>query len=59
MLPDDEIEQVDPITGLGEGAVGQHEMYLAWREAGFTETQAMELLKVVITELIRVVNGEC
>jgi hypothetical protein len=38
---------------LTEAAAGQHEMYLCWLEAGFTEEQAFELLKVVIAEIVR------
>ena len=47
MLPD------EPLSELVEGAVNQHEMYMAWIEAGFTENQSLELLKAVLTSLIR------
>lgn len=46
----------DPMTELQAGAVNQHEMYLSWIEAGFTEDQAMDLLKAVIVSLIRAVS---
>jgi hypothetical protein len=45
----------DPLTLLQEGAVNQHEMYISWVAAGFTEAQALDLLKAVITTLIRAV----
>ena len=38
---------------LNEGAVAQHEMYLAWVHAGFTEEQALDLVKTVISEIFR------
>lgn len=43
----------EPFSGLMEAMISQHEMYLSWMAAGFTEDQAMELLKVVITEIVR------
>jgi hypothetical protein len=43
----------DPFGTMAEAAVGQHEMYLNWINAGFTPEQAMELLKVLVTEIIR------
>ena len=46
----------DPLTLLQTGAVNQHEMYLSWVQAGFTEEQALDLLKAVITSLIRMVS---
>jgi hypothetical protein len=36
-----------------ETAISQHEMYLSWVEAGFTPEQALELLKVIISEIVR------
>jgi hypothetical protein len=41
-------EPQDPMTALVEGAALQHEMFLAWMAVGFTEYQALELLKVAI-----------
>lgn len=38
----------DPITELAAAAVQQHELYQAWIDAGFTCTEALELLKTVI-----------
>jgi hypothetical protein len=32
------------LTGLAVSAVAQHELFLAYREAGFTETQALVLV---------------
>lgn len=43
----------DPFNDLTEATVSQHEMYMSWRQAGFTEAQAMELLKTVVAEIVR------
>lgn len=43
----------DPLTSLMEATVSQHELYQAWVDAGFTETQAFELLKIAVTEVFR------
>lgn len=43
----------DPLTALGGVAVGQHEMFRAWVAAGFTEVQAMELLKAFIVATVQ------
>lgn len=51
MLNDD--EDSAPLYSMSESAISQHEMYLSWREAGFTPEQAMELLKTVVTEIVR------
>ncbi len=45
-------EPNDPITPLTAGAAEQHEMFLAWIAAGFTEAQALELMKAAITAVI-------
>ncbi|MGW3152732.1 hypothetical protein [Streptomyces sp. NPDC001089] len=37
----------DPITSLAAMAVQHHEAFTAWVNAGFTEKQALELLKAV------------
>lgn len=42
----------DPVSALQAGAAQQHEMFLAWQAAGFSEPQALELLKVVIATMI-------
>ncbi|MEU9208508.1 hypothetical protein AB0D27_11275 [Streptomyces sp. NPDC048415] len=44
-MPD---EIPDPITELAALAAQHHELYEAWISAGFTERQAIELLKTVI-----------
>ncbi|MER6601210.1 MULTISPECIES: hypothetical protein [Streptomyces] len=41
-------EPTDPITVLAAAAVHLHEMHQAYVEAGFTEQQALELVKAVI-----------
>lgn len=51
----DEANEVppDPVTDLMSASAQQHEMYLAWVAAGFTETQALELLETFITALVQ------
>lgn len=38
----------DPMTALGEGAAMHHEVFMAWVRAGFTRTEALQLLVEVI-----------
>jgi hypothetical protein len=40
--------QREPMTALGEGAASHHELYLAYREAGFTDAQAMYLVGIAL-----------
>lgn len=35
-----------------QGAIIQHELFKSWLAAGFTDEQAMELLKTVITNVM-------
>lgn len=51
MLNDDESHE--QVGSLAESAISQHEMYLSWLAAGFTPEQSLDLLKVVITEIMR------
>lgn len=39
----------DPITQLAAAAAQLHELYTAYLEAGFTEAQAFELTKAILT----------
>lgn len=43
----------DPLPVVQEGAIAQHELFLSWCQAGFTEEQALELLIAVITSSLR------
>jgi hypothetical protein len=43
----------ETIASLVEVAISQHEMFVSWVAAGFTEAQALELLKAVVTEIVR------
>jgi hypothetical protein len=54
-VPDDSENGMpsDPVTGLGSIAAMHHEWYLAWQEAGFTEPQAFDLVKVAISSAFR------
>lgn len=47
-MPDPE----DSITELAAGAAQLHEVYLAYLNAGFTEPQAFELTKAILTASI-------
>lgn len=38
---------------MNEGAIAQHEMYQSWVHAGFTPEQALDLVKAIITEMVR------
>lgn len=38
----------DPMTPLAQSASQMHELYLQYVAAGFTEAQALELVKAVI-----------
>ncbi|MFJ6841394.1 hypothetical protein ACIQRE_01855 [Streptomyces griseoluteus] len=42
----DEISE--PITELAAQAAAHHEVFQSWVEAGFTEAQALELLKTLL-----------
>lgn len=41
------------MTPLAEGATQLHELYEAWLNAGFTQAQAMELVKAFTVEAVR------
>lgn len=55
-MTDDEDEggelPFEPLTLLQVSAMQQHEMFTSWEEAGFTEHQALELLKAFIMALV-------
>lgn len=42
----------DPVTALQVSAMQQHEMYLSWVQAGFSDCQALELLKAFIMAMV-------
>lgn len=56
MLNDDD-ENQDALGSLSEMAISQHEMYLSWVAAGFTPDQALELLKTVVSQIVRGSTG--
>lgn len=56
MLNDDD-ESQDALGSLSEMAISQHEMYLSWVAAGFTPDQALELLKTVVSQIVRGSTG--
>lgn len=42
----------DPFS-MAESAVAMHEIYISFIDAGFTEDQAMEIVKTMIVEGVR------
>lgn len=42
----------DPVTALQFSAMQQHEMFTSWVDVGFTEYQALELLKAFIMAMV-------
>ena len=46
-------EMPEPITVLAARAAELHEMYLAFQNSGFTEAQAFDLVKTMVTATIR------
>ena len=47
-MPDDFESSEPPVTQLAAEAALHHEVFRAWVEAGFTESQALDLLKALI-----------
>lgn len=45
-MPDD--DESGDLTPMMTNCVTQHEMFLGWMAAGFSEEQAFELLKVAV-----------
>jgi hypothetical protein len=43
----------EPLSELVEGAVAAHEMFLAYKEAGFTDNQALYLVASIVTAGIK------
>jgi hypothetical protein len=41
-------EQQGDLTPMAMNATVQHELFLAWQSAGFTEMQAFDLLKIAV-----------
>ena len=46
----------DPMTSLAEGATEMHEYYLSLMSAGFTPSEALEVVIAVVREAVRM-NG--
>jgi hypothetical protein len=38
----------DPMSQLATGAAQQHELFMGWVNAGFTRTEAMQLLIAIV-----------
>lgn len=43
---------VEPLTELVESTVQQHEMFLAYQQAGFTENQALYLVGCALRAML-------
>ncbi|MEV8637779.1 hypothetical protein AB0395_39645 [Streptosporangium sp. NPDC051023] len=50
-------EPEDPITQLAQGAAQLHELFMAYVNAGFTESQALYLIGQMIQASIRGATG--
>ncbi len=40
----------DPLTFLAEAAAQQHELFMAWVNAGFTRAEALQMIIAIMTE---------
>lgn len=43
----------NPFNVMTEGAVGLHEMYLSYKEAGFTRSEALELIARIMSYSVK------
>lgn len=50
-------EPEDPITQLAQAAASQHELFMAYVAAGFTESQAIYLVGQLVTSAVRGPGG--
>jgi len=41
----------EPLTGLAESVAQQHEMFLAYVEAGFTRPEALKIIIALLTNM--------
>lgn len=46
-------EPSDPVTPLMEGAAQCHELYVTYREAGFTAEQSLYLVGQILAAVVR------
>jgi hypothetical protein len=44
--------EADPFTELAAGAIQAHELFMAFVEAGFSEAQALDLVKVMLMKAV-------
>lgn len=42
--------KVEPNSDMRQGAMAMFELYTAWKDAGFTEEQALQLIALVMVE---------
>lgn len=56
--PQDSFDHLEPMTPLLEMAVVLHETFEAFRLAGFTEPQAMQLLSFMLSDTIEESNPD-
>ena len=43
----------DPLIGLAEAAVGIHQLFVEYQNAGFSEAQSFELVKTVLATSLK------
>jgi hypothetical protein len=49
----DETDPQDPMTALAAATASVHELYLAYQHAGFTQPEALYLIGVLLTAILR------
>ena len=58
-MPDKDKMPTDPMSNILTGAVSMHEMYKAYVKAGFSKSQAMQLVATALRAVIMKENGNC
>lgn len=56
--PQDSFDYIEPISPLFEMAIVLHETFQAFRSAGFTEPQAMQLISLMLSDTIEESNPD-
>ena len=51
-MPDKHTPQ-DPLTALGSTAAEMHEIYLAYRKAGFSADEALKIVTEMLNTMVR------
>ena len=45
---------INPFNELDVGAVGAHELFMSYVRAGFTRAEALEIVKTIMIEFVRI-----